>query len=1614
MANPRPSGPRIQLSLHRMLALLVLPAVFFLIGSVGAQAATTTVCDRAGCGTIRETGTNNVVCFTPATPTPSTLWDQLQPVDANRIPAERDTTNFNELKESYGNRNWFYGIDIQNNWIIVGLSHGIGLWDARTDPANPAFVTAQRYPSSLEGQFPFIPSGEGAKIVMSSISAPDDTMAAQSGYSGTGLLIYDLSDKTKPRPTYQNIDKTGESVYTAKLGGTRYAFFVSNTPSGLFVYNMDRAVATSNCLEDGAHTGSVCPGVYVGQIQTSSSPAYVHGAGNYIAVSNSSGFQVFDVSNPASAQPKLSVSAGQLVQGIAMWNQGTSYYVAARVGTQTKIWNVSCVATGCTGVGGPVGTVTTDTQSSAQYITFSRSGSTPFLYVGGDAPCPGSDGLQHEWLLDVSDPSQPKDISPQRTTSASAIYNGVNTTKTIGYWNYYYRPSPTGFNLVSPRAGKFNGDYFYRAARSLFDIHKRTNSAPSANFDWSPAEIYPGTPVTFSDRSTGVPTSWSWTFQDGSPAAAGTAAPVVSFGTAGTKSVSLSAGNAQGTSPVTSKSVVVLNPAPQVGGVTVSPASPFVCQPVTFTATGVTGQPTLGYAWSVKDSGNNAAPGGPASTASSLTWSNTSGAQANATYTATVTVSNGAGTATKSVPVTFQARPTLGFSGAVTNDPFSAGTVTFHANSTGAADWSWDFGDGQGFRPAVTDPVTGPNPTFTYSQAQRDYTIQVKITACGQTLTSAPITIHIDQITPLAAHFQAGGIFCQFSMCFGTSGQEITFIDSSTGATTWDYDWNHASVDPATCNFTDAGHTTPVTAHTYSAPGDYFPCLRVNRGTNEKNVFVHGDINVANGNGGGGGGGGGNTPSLVISGVSTGQLNQAYTFTAAASNCTPSVSGWSWDTGGGTVTGDPTASSISITWASTGAKTVSVSNSGCRGASASRNVTITDSNGGGGGGGGNNGTLQAAFGFTPAAPQPAQQVSFDASASTGGPTDYSWNFGDNSTGSGKNVTHTYANAGTYTVQLSVSKPSTGCPFAPCVAESKTAKVVVVGTAAPPVSADFTASAECVNIGGFDQCQAQTGKPVTLTATATDATSYTWDFGDGKTGTGRTVTHTWAKPDSYFVGLTVVKGTANATKTRTFVVSGVPTPTVKSVVLPWIAQTRGALVQSSDLYVHNPSATPMTLTLEFRKRGLPESNPPRVDKTIASGATLYVADVLREMFNRENVAGYVSLTVKDGDAEPIITSYNTTVQSDGKQFGQTIPGISMSSTGSAVGTDPGSPMQNLVGLISNADRLAYFGVSNPSPNPTTYHLRFYDKAGKQIGESSQDLTVSSYGQRQFQAAEIQNTFGISDEEDYRVEVETKSGGTLVPYASNLRLSSEDPSFIQAGAAKSAQSYLIGVLSAPGPNGSTWRSDLLLSNTTAQALAVDVTFTNLGFTSAPTTPLRVTLQPGETRRLENVVAGQWNVTNGIGVLTVKSTSSTLFPVVQGESYDNTNPAKRFGQSMTAVTDADAAGSGQASYLVGLRQDSGHRTTLWLFNPGTTQAEYDLVYRALDGSVIATTKGVLLGGGKLKQISPSQHPLPAAGAPNGFTLQVVVKSGKVLSAAQVVNNATNDPSYIQGEAH
>jgi hypothetical protein len=186
-------------------AALTLSALFL----TNQAAAEVAVCDR---GLLTACGRST--CAQPAMPAPSSLWGELQPADPGQLPPERDTTDFNEFTTAYFNRNWFYGVDIENGWVLAGLAHGIGVWDARTNQAVPTFVSVRRYSPGLAGSFPFIPGGESSKIVFGGVDAPTgvDRVAAVAGYNGAGILVFDLTDKGNPRPIYQNAGKTSESV----------------------------------------------------------------------------------------------------------------------------------------------------------------------------------------------------------------------------------------------------------------------------------------------------------------------------------------------------------------------------------------------------------------------------------------------------------------------------------------------------------------------------------------------------------------------------------------------------------------------------------------------------------------------------------------------------------------------------------------------------------------------------------------------------------------------------------------------------------------------------------------------------------------------------------------------------------------------------------------------------------------------------------------------------------------------------------------------------------------------------------------------------------------------------------------------------------------------------------------------------------------------------------------------------------------------------------------------------------------------------------------------------------------------------------------------------------
>ena len=78
---------------------------------------------------------------------------------------------------------------------------------------------------------------------------------------------------------------------------------------------------------------------------------------------------------------------------------------------------------------------------------------------------------------------------------------------------------------------------------SVDNIKVTSCAEVQANFTTSNTGIIPGTTLTFTDNSTGDPTSWSWTFAGGTPATSTLQNPVVTYNTTGTFDVSLTATN---------------------------------------------------------------------------------------------------------------------------------------------------------------------------------------------------------------------------------------------------------------------------------------------------------------------------------------------------------------------------------------------------------------------------------------------------------------------------------------------------------------------------------------------------------------------------------------------------------------------------------------------------------------------------------------------------------------------------------------------------------------------------------------------------------------------------------------------------------------------------------------------------------------------------------------------------------------------------------------------------------------------------------------------------------------------------------------------------------------
>ncbi|WP_162558723.1 PKD domain-containing protein [Robertkochia solimangrovi] len=132
-------------------------------------------------------------------------------------------------------------------------------------------------------------------------------------------------------------------------------------------------------------------------------------------------------------------------------------------------------------------------------------------------------------------------------------------------------------------------------------------------------------------------------------------------------------------------------------------------------------------------------------------------------------------------------------------------------------------------------------------------------------------------------------------------------------------------------------------------------------------------------------------------------------------------------------------------------------------------------------------------------------IAFSAETSTGNITEYLWDFGDGSSATTETANHTYTEAGTYTVTLTVKDETEAIA-------TDTVTIKVTESQTEPVISVITADHTEGNVPFIiNLSAAQSTGPVT---------GYYWDLGDGSTSAEATLSHTYEEVGQYTITLTV--------------------------------------------------------------------------------------------------------------------------------------------------------------------------------------------------------------------------------------------------------------------------------------------------------------------------------------------------------------------------------------------------------------------------------------------------------------------------------------------------------------
>jgi len=704
--------------------------------------------------------------------------------------------------------------------------------------------------------------------------------------------------------------------------------------------------------------------------------------------------------------------------------------------------------------------------------------------------------------------------------------------------------------------------------------------------------------------------------------------------------------------------------------------------------------------------------------------------------------------------------------------------------------------------------------------------------------------------------------------------------------------------------------------------------------------------------------------------------------------------------------------------------------------------------------------LQAAFVVNSLSGVAGQTNFLFTDQSTGSITSRLWVFGDSTTSTLTNPSHTYANAGQYTVTLTVNSNSS---------TSSTSRTIFVSSPSAPLAAAFTWT-PAAPIAGLD---------LTFLNQSTNSTAWQWAFGDGTFSNAQSPTKRYSVAGSYNVTLTAYNGVNSSAVSHTVVVAN-STPATPPVAASFNFSpsnpVNGQTVTFDDTTTGSPTAWSWsfgdggtstlqrpthafanagtyTVTLNtsnatssssttraiavtqatFTTRTLVSASAQTagvggsqwrteltlfnaggsasldlifmagdgtmLTRTIFLGAKQSVtyANALLDIFGLTSGAGAIAIEATSNAAPPDIRSSSRTFTNGALgTYGQAVPDVATSDLETSM---------YLTAIAANASYRTNIGIVNRGSVTSSVNMALYDANGTLIGAANLSVPPSSFQQSSLAAyfpAAAQRSLDAAS-----IVVTSSQPGLVSVYASVIDNRTQDPIYIQAAPLRTTGSATIPAVGrAAGVNGTFWRSDVTLYNPTGATKTVSMRFLIAGADNRGAASQNVALGAGQTLVLADVASRFLGTANSNGALELSWLGTA--PVIASRTYTTDGTGGTFGQSIDLV-----AAYGSTQYVPGLRNDASFRTNAGFVNTSDQTIGVTLSLISASGATIAN------GFVALPPKSQGQYGLgslfPGVNVNNlgNVTLQAHTDNGAVLFAfGSIVDNVSGDPVFFGGK--